>query len=102
MQYVFTKKFDGTFTMSWIGFPMSTDEISTQIHDVKTFAITPTISISSITNFYDIVKGETATHYFKKYFSYSNSRSGISYSEPIPITGIISFFLPPSHLPCIF
>ena len=88
MQYVFTKKFDGTFTMSWIGFPMSTDEISTQIHDVKTFAITPTISISSITNFYDIVKGETATHYFKKYFSYSNVRSGISYSNPEPITGI--------------
>ena len=88
MQYVFTKKFDGTFTMSWIGSPVSTDEISTQIHDVKTFSITPTKSISSITSFSDVVKGETDTHYFKKYFSYSNVRSGISYSEPEPITGI--------------
>ena len=71
MQYIFTKKFDGTFTMSWIGAPVSTDEISTQIRDIKTFSINPTKSIKSITNFSDIVKGESDKHYFKKYFSYS-------------------------------
>ncbi len=85
MQYIFTKKFDGTFTMSWISPP---EEVSTQYRDVKTFAITPTKSITAITNFTDIVRGETDKHYFKKYFSYSNTRSGISYSEPAPITGI--------------
>jgi hypothetical protein len=85
MQYIFTKKFDGTFTMSWISPP---EEVSTQYRDVKTFSITPTNSITSITNFTDIVRGETDKHYFKKYFSYSNIRSGISYSEPAAITGI--------------
>jgi len=85
MQYIFTKKFDGTFTMSWIS---PVEEVSTQYRDVKTFSITPTKSITSITNFTDIVRGETDIHYFKRYFSYSNIRSGISYSEPIPITGI--------------
>ena len=88
MQYVFTKKFDGTFPMSWIGSPVSTDEISTQLRDVKTFSITPTISINSITNFSDVVKGENDTHFFQKYFSYSNIRSGVSFSIPAPITGI--------------
>ena len=88
MQYVFTKKFDGTFTMSWIGFPVSTDEISTHIRDIKTFSITPIKSITSITSFSDIIRGESDSHYFKKYFSYSNARSGISYSELAPITGI--------------
>ena len=94
MQYIFTKKFDGTFTMSWLGNPISTDEVSTQIHDVKTFTITPTKSITSITNFYDIVRGETDKHYFKKYFSYSNIRSGVSYSDPTPITGITQDYCP--------
>lgn len=88
MQYIFTKKFDGSFTMSWVGFPISTDEVSTQIRDVKTFSITPIKSIKSITNFSDVIRGETDKHYFKKYFTYSNTRSGISYSEPAPITGI--------------
>lgn len=94
MQYIFTKKFDGTFTMSWIGSPVSTDEISNQIRDVKTFSITPTKSIKSITNFSDIVKGETDKHYFKKYFSYSNERSGITYSEPKIISGITQEYCP--------
>jgi len=88
MNYILTKKFDGTFTMSWLGFPTSTDEVSTQLRDVKTFSIAPTKSITSITSFTDIVRGETDKHYFKKYFSYSNTRSGISYSELAPITGI--------------
>ena len=94
MQYIFTKKFDGTFTMSWIGNPVSTDEVSTQIRDVKTFAINPTKSITSITSFSDIVRGENDKHYFQKYFSFSNARSGVSYSEPAPITGITHDYCP--------
>lgn len=94
MQYVLTKKFDGTFTMSWLGQPTSTDEISTQIRDIKYFSIVPTKSITSITKFSDIIKGETDKHYFKKYFSYSNVRSGITYSEPSPITGITQDYCP--------
>ena len=94
MQYILTKKFDGTFTMSWIGSPASTDEVSTQIRDVKTFSITPIKSIKSITNFSDIVKSETDKHYFKKYFSYSNERSGITYSDTSPITGITQDYCP--------
>lgn len=94
MQYFFTKKFDGTFTMSWIGLPASTDEVSTQLRDIKNFSITPTKSVKSITNFSDIVKGETENHYFKKYFSYSNTRSGISYIEQAPITGITGDYCP--------
>ena len=86
MRYIYTPKFDGTFTMSWIGTPTYTDEISTQIRDIKTFSIVPLKSISSITKFTDIIKGETDEHYFKKYFSYSNTRSGINYSENTSIT----------------
>lgn len=88
MQYIFTKKFDGTFTMSWVGYPISTDEISNQVHDIKTFSITPTKSIKEITSFTDIVNGEDDEHYFQKYFSYSNTRSDINFSEQIPISGI--------------
>jgi len=97
MRYIYTPKFDGTFTMSWIGAPMYTDEISTQLRDIKTFSIVPLKSISSITNFTDVIKGETDEHYFKKYFSYSNLRSGVSYSEvsyseSMPITGITQVY----------
>jgi hypothetical protein len=94
MQYILTKKFDGTFTMSWIGFPVSTDEISTQIRDVKTFTITPVKSIKTITSFNDIIRGENEKHYFKKYFSYSNVRSGVSYSESLPISAITMDYCP--------
>lgn len=94
MEYVFTKKFDGTFTMSWIGTPVSTDEVSTQVRDVKNFSITPTKSIKSITNFSDVVLGETENHFFKRYFSFSNVRSGISYSESEPISGITGDYCP--------
>ena len=94
MEYIFTKKFDGTFTMSWVGYPVSTDEVSTQIRDIKSFSITPTKSIKSITNFSDIVRGETDKHYFMRYFSYSNTRSGVSFSEPAPITGITKDYCP--------
>ena len=94
MQYSFTKKFDGTFTMNWLGNPVDIDETSSQVHDIKTFSISPINSISSITNFYDIVKGETNNHYFQKFFSYSNLRSGISYSIPEPITGITREYCP--------
>ncbi len=98
MQYVFTKKFDGTFTMSWIGTPLSTDEVSTQIRDIKTFSITPTRSIKSITSFSDIVRGETSEHYFKKYFSYSNVRSGVTFSDPDYISGITIDYCPLNEL----
>ena len=94
MLYTFTKKFDGTFTMSWIGTPLSTDEISTQLRDVKMFSINPTKSIKTITSFSDIVKTETDKHYFMRYFSYSNARSGVSYTDPAPITGITGDYCP--------
>jgi hypothetical protein len=98
VQYIFTKKFDGTFTMNWIGYPISTDEVSTQLHDIKTFSIAPTKSITSITKFTDVVRGETEQHYFKKFFSYSNIRSGVSFSEQLPITGITTFYCPTNDL----
>ena len=75
MQYFYTPKFDGTFTMSWVGSPAYDDEKSTQTHDIITLAIPPKKSITSITKFTDIVKGETNEHYFKKFFSFSNMRS---------------------------
>jgi hypothetical protein len=94
MQYTFTKKFDGTFIMTWVGYPVSTDEVSTQLRDIKTFSIVPTKAIKSITSFTDVVKTETDKHYFKRYFSYSNARSGVSFSEPAPITGITGDYCP--------
>ena len=98
MQYIFTKKFDGTFTMSWIS-PTSADEVvSTTLRDVKTFTITPTKSIKTITSFTDIIRGESEKHYFKKYFSYSNMRSGISYSESTQISEIEQEYCPLNNL----
>jgi len=103
MKYVFTKKFDGTFTMSWVGEPVSTDEVSTQIRDIKTFQIIPTKSITSITNFSDVVRGETDEHYFKRMFSYSNEKTGvthtgITYTDEMPITGITREYCPENLL----
>lgn len=98
MQYFYTPKFDGTFTMSWVGSPAYDDEKSTQIHDIITLAIPPKKSITSITKFTDIVKGETNEHYFKKFFSFSNMRSGISYTDSAPITGITGEYCPLNDL----
>jgi hypothetical protein len=94
MQYIFTKKFDGSFTMSWISPTPADEEVSTTKRDVKTFSIIPTKSIKEITKFSDVVRGETDKHFFSKYFSYSNTRSGISYSEPAPMTGITREYCP--------
>lgn len=98
MDYIFTKKFDGTFTMSWIGIPISTDEISTQVRDIKTFNITPTKGIKSITNITDIIRGENENHYFKKYFSFSNDRSGVTYSEMTNIDEMKQDYCPSNDL----
>jgi len=98
MEYVFTKKYDGTFTMSWIGFPVSTDEISTIERDIFNFSIPPIKGIKEITGISDVVRGESDTHYFKKYFSYSNTRSGVSYSENETITGITQEYCPTNNL----
>lgn len=98
MQYFYTPKFDGSFTMSWVGSPAFDDEKSTQIRDIKTFTINPQKSITSITKFSDVIKGETPEHYFKKYFSFSNVRSGISYSELAPISGITGEYCPLNEL----
>lgn len=98
MEYIFTKKYDGTFTMSWVGHPVSTDEFSTQAKDIFNFSITPTKSISSITDFSDVTRGENDEHYFKKYFSYSNGRSGITYTENQPIEEIEKEYCPANKL----
>jgi len=87
MQYIYTPKFDGTFTMTWLGPPDFSGETSTQIRDIISFNIEPIKSITSITKFQDDVKGFSDEHYFKKYYSYSNNRSGITYSDYIQITG---------------
>lgn len=98
MEYVFTKKYDGTFTMSWVGEPISSDEISEQAKDIFNFSIEPTKSISSITNISDVIRGENSEHYFNKYFSYSNNKEGISYTENEPISGITKEYCPANKL----
>jgi len=75
--------------MNWIG-----SETSSQQRDVKTFESNKTKGISKITSFNDTIQGDSTTHYFAKYFSYSNSRSGITWSEQIEISGITRDFCP--------
>jgi len=98
MDYFYTPKFDGTFTMSWLGKPAYDDDISDKLRDSFNFPIVPTKSIKSITSFDDITRGESDKHYFKKYFSYSNAKSGVSYSEPEFITGITRDYCPTNFL----
>jgi len=83
MEYILNNRFDGTFTMNWIG-----SESSSQLRDVKIFESTPTKGIKKITSFNDKIQGDSDAHYFAKYFDYSNERSGITWSEKIPISGI--------------
>ena len=51
MQYILNKRFDGTFTMNWVG-----TEISTAQRDIKTFLSDPTLGIKSITKFNDNIR----------------------------------------------
>lgn len=83
MQYILNKIYDGTFTMNWIG-----TETSTQQKDIKIFESEVTKGITKITNFNDTIQGATQSHYFVKYFDYSNSPSGITWSEKISISGL--------------
>jgi len=99
MKYIYTPKFDGTFTMSWISTTDSPAYESHNVRDSVQFSIyEPLKSISSITNIKSTILGETTEHYFKPYFSYSNIRSGVSYSESIPITGITQDYCPLNYL----
>ena len=87
MQYILNKRFDGTFTMNWVG-----TEISTAQRDIKTFLSDPTLGIKSITKFNDTIRGATtggtSQHYFERLFSYNNARSGETWIENIPISAI--------------
>lgn len=83
MIYVLNKRYDGTFTMNWIG-----SESSTQQRDIKIFESEKTTGIEKIISFNDTVQGTNDSHYFIKYFDYSNVESGITWSDKIPISGL--------------
>jgi len=87
MDYVLNKRYDGTFTMNWIG-----SEPSTQQRDIKIFESTVTKGIKTITSFNDKIQGDSTSHYFAKYFDYSNSKTGVTWSDKIPISGITREF----------
>jgi len=89
MDYILNKRYDGTFTMNWIG-----SESSSQEHEIKIFESTVTKGIKEITGFNNTIQGDNNSHYFVKYFDYSNDRSGITWSEKISISGITRKFCP--------
>jgi hypothetical protein len=93
MDYVLNKRYDTTFTMNWIGTESSTSE-----RDVKIFESTVTKGIKEITDFNDTVQFENDSHYFAKYFDYSNGReSGTTWSNKIDISGITMNFCPENN-----
>jgi len=84
MQYILNEKFDGTFSINFIG-----EDVSYNYREIFEYDLSsPIKGIKSITNFQDTVRGTNSDHYFKIYFSYTNARSGVSWSTEQPITGI--------------
>ncbi len=83
MDYILNKRYDGTFSMNWVG-----SEASSTSRDVKIFESTVTKGIKKISSFQDTIQGDSSTHYFAKYFDYSNARTGIEWSDRIPISGL--------------
>lgn len=92
MDYILNKRFDGTFTMNWIG-----TETSTQQKDIKIFESQVTQGITKIISFNDTIQGANGSHYFAKFFDYSNEASGITWSSKIPISGLTNKDFCPLH-----
>ena len=68
MDYVLSKKFDGTFTMNFIGY-----YVLTQTNNTLYLRIPDKVTgIKSITSFNVIIRGEKAWQYVKIYFKYQN------------------------------
>lgn len=75
LNYVFSKKFDETFTISFIGGPQ---EISSGFK----FTTDDITNITKLSTFADETEGETSEVYFTKFFKYRNNDT---WSEQLPI-----------------
>lgn len=68
MNYLLSKKFDGTFSMNFIG-------IQTLTQSSNTMYLRPTASVTGIkkiTNYTSIIRGQNSYQYIKTYFKYQN------------------------------
>jgi len=77
LNYTLSKKFDETYTISFLGGPQ---EISDNGYVFKTDTMN---GIANITSFSDNTDGETDNVYFTKFFKYKN---GANWSELLPIS----------------
>jgi hypothetical protein len=90
MNYLLSKKFDGTFSMNFIGYQFLTQSNNTMY-------LRPTASvvgIKKITKYTSIIRGEKSWQYIKTYFKYQNKYDNPSaecqdcWSELMPIEAI--------------
>ena len=90
MNYLLSKKYDGTFTMNFIG-------LQTLTQTNNTMYLRPTAPITgvkSITSFTDIIRGEKTWQYVKVFFKYQNKYDNEEaecqdcWSEMMPIDSI--------------
>lgn len=79
LNYILSKKFDETYTLSFIGTPQ-------QVNEYGAVFKTPIIKgISSINSFSDDTSGENSNVFFTKMFKYKN---GDNWSDTLPISNI--------------
>ncbi len=90
MNYLLSKKFDGTFTMNFIGTQTLTQTNNTMY--LKPTA--PIMGVKKITGYTDIIRGQNSYQYVKVYFKYQNKYDNPSakcqdcWSEMMPIAAI--------------
>ena len=90
MNYLLSKKYDGTFTMNFIGIqPMTQNSPTMYLRPTA-----PITGVKNITAFTDIVRGEKTYQYIKVFFKYQNkydnpqAKCQDCWSEMMPIESI--------------
>lgn len=92
MDYILNKKFDGTFSMNFIGYYILTQENNTLYLKIPE----PITGIKSILSVNVVITGEKEWQYVKAFFRYQNKydndldECGDCWSEMIPLSGITS------------
>ena len=99
MNYLLSKKYDGTFTMNFIGYQI----LNPTNNSLYLKPTAPITGVKNIRAYTDIVRGEKTWQYVKIYFKYQNkydndaARCQDCWSDMMPIEAITGITCIPSQ-----
>jgi len=93
---ILNKRYDLTFTLQWIGKTQDKLSFYAPHNFLKLTLEQPILGITKITNYNDVLEGETNIQYLKKYFKYRNNENNLGeFSDKLPIEEISNLDLNP-------